>query len=343
MQEVYLAVDGGATKTFSVIYNGEMQVLGIGVAGPSNYRNIGEALAIDNINKSAVQALRMAATEPDHLTYATFAIAGVKDSDITTKIVNNLILRSRINCPYSLYNDGEAGFFSRFLSSDGIIIAPGTGMIAYSRFNGVMERASGWGWLIGDEGGAFYIGKTAINLFAKFSDGRVPADNEFMDMIREQFAITNDRDLVNKVYGERVDVKRVAALAHEVSVLSHLGNANAIRILKNAAREAALCGIALYLRLSTDDEITFSGYGGVYQSGKIYWDTLTSVIRKRVNKARFKSPLPGYQAVSGSILMHLAQIGTTVDEQDLQKIIYQIDQLIPQIPERDRKDHLFMA
>ena len=39
---------------------------------------------------------------------------------------------------------GEAGFYSRFPEGKGIVVAPGTGMVAYGMYNGRKERSSLW-------------------------------------------------------------------------------------------------------------------------------------------------------------------------------------------------------
>lgn len=342
MPRLFIAVDGGATKTFSAVYNGDLQVVGIGVDGPSNYRNVGEATAVQSIDASVRKAISMSRISAENIAHTSYAIAGVKDSDKSTQIVDGLVSKSRMKCQYSLYNDAEAGFFSRFLDKDGIIVAPGTGMIAYSRFKNRMERASGWGWFIGDEGGAFSIGRTALNRFSRMSDGREMHDQIFERAIKEEFSVSRDRDIVNKVYKEHIEIRRIAAIAAIIAALSEEGDATAAEILKNAANDVARSGIALYNRLNIDAPMCFSGYGGVFRSGRLYWDTIKNTIRKSVKKSRFKLPIYGYHAVIGSILMHAKAEGFDIQDPDIDRLKSQIDDLIPAIPERDRKDYLFM-
>ena len=338
----YLALDGGATKTFTAIYNDNAEILGLGVAGPSNYRNIGEDQAISNINDSVGKALHSSGTNPSELNSSTFAIAGVKDSNRSTEIIKSIVERTKVSQKFQLFNDGEAGYYSRFLDHDGLIIAPGTGMISYCKYKGKFERASGWGWLIGDEGGAFYIGKSAISAFAKISDHRIAYDELLHNEMMKLYGINQERDIVNKVYQEKIDIRFIASIAATVSKLSDKGSEACREIMVNAAREAAQCAIGLHKHLKVTERMEISGYGGVFRSGAIYWNNLKDAVRQRIDDVRFIDPIYGYHAVAGSILMKLRSEGVDLSRKDIDRIIKNIDSLVNKLDSYDRKTFLFM-
>jgi|YelNatPaOPRAMG01_1025707.scaffolds.fasta_scaffold14340_7 glucosamine kinase len=338
----YLALDGGATKTFTAVYNENADLLGIGVAGPSNYRNIGEERAISNINDSVRKALVSSGTKGSDLDSSTFAIAGVKDSNRSTEIIKSIVERTKVSPKFQLFNDGEAGYYSRFLDQDGLIVAPGTGMISYCKYRGRFERASGWGWLIGDEGGAFYIGKNAISIFAKISDHRMPYEEKLHDAMMDLFGISHERDIVNHVYQDTIDIRFIASIAAMVSRLADSGSETCKLILKEAAREAALCAIGLHESLQVKDRMGISGYGGVFRSGAIYWNTLKQTVREHIDDVDFIDPIYGYHAVTGSILMKLKSEGFDFGRKDIDRIVGNIDQLVNRLDCADRKNYLFM-
>ncbi len=339
---LYLAVDGGATKTIAAVYSESLEILGLGVSGPSNYRNVGESVAIENLNEAVSKAIISSGYTAENIKSSSYAIAGVKDSELATRTVGSIVSRTRIHPNYTLYNDGEAGFHSRFLGGDGIIVAPGTGMIAFCRYKGRMERSSGWGWFVGDEGGAFYIGKRSISKFAQMSDHREEMDEAFHDAISRFFDIDTDRGITDRIYDAGIDIRKIASLASIVSRLSNQGNENCSKILKEAAVEAARCAIALHGSMNVTSGITLSGYGGVYRAGSIYWDTLKMEVKKFTRKVSFLDPIYGYHAVSGSILLKLAEVGNQVGVADAENLVHQIDGLVMAIPEEDRKRYLFM-
>ncbi len=342
MTQIYLAVDGGATKTFAAVYSTDGEILGIGVSGPSNYRNIGESAATDNIRDAATKAMDSASLNPSELKGSTYAIAGVKDSDRSTEIIKGIVDKTKVTGNFSLYNDAEAGFYSRFLDGDGIILAPGTGMISYCRYGGKMERASGWGWLIGDEGGAFFIGKTAISMFAKTSDHRLEYDSGLHDRIAEMFGIAKDRDLVNHIYSNPINIRKIASVAVIVSELANAGNELCRDIILSASYEAAQCAVALHRSMKIEGKIELSGYGGVFRSGTLYWNNIMKTVSENTKGVSFREPIYGYHAVVGSILMKLKAEGVEVKETDIDPLVRSIDNLVSELPTEDREKYLFI-
>ncbi len=339
---MFLAVDGGATKTMAAVFSEDLEISGIGLSGPSNYRNIGEANAIVNIRDACIKALSMSGIEKGKIDSQIFSIAGVRDSDMATKIVQRIISKTGFAEFYDLYNDGEAGFYSRFPGGDGIIIAAGTGLVSIARYQGRSNRASGWGWLVGDEGGAFYIGMKAVSAYSRMSDHRIDFDADLAALIKERFQITKDRDIVNIIYSNPINIRKIASIASGLSELANHGNITASKIIQSAAKEAALNAPSLYRYMGMDRRILLSGYGGVYRAGAIYWNTIKKTVRAMEKNIGFRNPVYGYHAVAGSIALKIIQTGKSINEKDLDRLIKQIDLLIPDISEEDRKEYLFM-
>ena len=48
---------------------------------------------------------------------------------------------------------------------DGIVVIAGTGSIALSLKEGMLQRCGGWGYQLGDEGSAYWIAKKMLNAF----------------------------------------------------------------------------------------------------------------------------------------------------------------------------------
>lgn len=335
----YVSVDGGATKTIAVCYDSDGKVLGMAANGPSNFRNVGIENAGNHITSAVRNSIERAGMKFNEIEKITFALAGVKDSRKSTDIIDNFIRKLEFNAPYTLLNDGEAGYNSRFFEDTGIIAAPGTGMIAFGKINGVFERTSGWGWLIGDEGGAFYIGRRAIQESAKTADGRNDVSPVLLDRVMEFFGVNEPRHLVNEVYTNPINIRRIAMLAREVSRLSGGGDELSSSILREAAREAARCVIGLK-RAYNVPELPVSGYGGVFRSGAIYWDTLKETVSFAYEETEYLDPLYGYHAVLGSMYLVLRDSG--VNEINTGKILEDFNVNIEKLPEKEKKDYLLM-
>ena len=59
--------------------------------------------------------------------------------------------------------------------TDGIAVIGGTGSIAIGQYRGRSERAGGWGYLLGDEGGGYWIVRAAVRTLLERRDRAEPA------------------------------------------------------------------------------------------------------------------------------------------------------------------------
>lgn len=339
---LFISVDGGATKTISVLYNENGEIISVGVNGPSNFRNIGVETARDNVKAAIDYSLENAGIGWDQVDFFTFALAGVKDSAKSTSIIEDFISSYNLGKKYSLLNDGEMGFKCRFPDEEGIIVAPGTGMIAYGKRDNVFERASGWGWLIGDEGGAFYIGRRAIQLSAMIADGRLVTGSRILDTLMAEFGADEPRKLVNEIYTNPIDIRRIASLARIVSDLERKGDDLCKGILEEAASEAGKCANALQERLSGGHVLPVSGYGGVYRAGEVYWNKFTEKVREYSSEIVFRKPLPGYHAVLGSVHTVLEQNGKLLKIDDMNGLSIELDRKVMKLPREQLAKYLLM-
>ena len=338
---LYLSVDGGATKTLAACYSDDGTIMGVGAAGPSNFRNIGIEAAKSNLESAVLKSLERADAKAEEIKKYTFALARVKDSQRSTEIIESFIGEMDLGKNVIVLNDGEAGFNCRFPGKDGIIAAPGTGMIAYGRKGKTFERASGWGWFIGDEGGAFYTARRAIQESAKIMDGRREIETKAPETLMRFFGVTEPRQLVNVIYREPIDIRTIASFTRELSPLAENGDKLAREILQESARESAKCIIALKRRLFKNEDVQFSGYGGVYRSGDIYWNTLVSNVNEEFPEMQGIRPLYGYHAVIGSIYLVLKSMKKEADF-DLENEVADLDRHINGLSEEEKKKYLLI-
>ncbi len=337
----FVSVDGGATKTLAVCYSEDGNILGVGAAGPSNFRNIGVEKAKENLSAAVDRSLERAGLSRMDVSQFSFALAGVKDSKRSTEIIETFIGEMKYGKKVTVLNDGEAGFNCRFPGKNGIIAAPGTGMIAYARRGGVFERTSGWGWFIGDEGGAFYTARRCIQESAKVFDGRLQTESKLPEALLRYFNVMEPRQLVNEVYTEPIDIRKIAAFTKVISDYARVEDPLAISLLKESARESAKCVIALKERVFRDTEVNFSGYGGVYRAGDLYWKTLVESVANKYPSMTPVRPLYGYHAVIGSMYLVMASLGIS-QEFDPDMVAKNLEKAIGGISQAERRDFLLM-
>lgn len=337
----FISVDGGATKTFAICYDETGLIYGSGVSGSSNYRNTSIDLARKNLGIAVSNAISRAGLDKNQIQKFTFALAGVKDSERSTEIIKDFVNQLKLDSKVSLFNDGEAGFNCRFPGQDGIIAAPGTGMISYGKRGVVFERASGWGWFLGDEGAAFYISRRAMQECTNIYDGRLEIESKLPEKLMKYYGIEDARKLVNEVYTAPLDIRKIAAFAQTVGKLANEGDKLALKLLKEAAYAAGNCVIALKNRLFPDENITYSGYGGVFRSGNIYWNYIKEKVNSKFPDSKSVPPLFGYHAVIGSIFLVMKDTGA-LDQFVLESEISQVDKQVKNLPVKEKKEFLFL-
>lgn len=70
-----------------------------------------------------------------------------------------------------LENDVETAHRGAFTGGPGIFILAGTGSVVMARAaDGRSARAGGWGWLLGDEGGGYWLGRKALRHATRYLD-----------------------------------------------------------------------------------------------------------------------------------------------------------------------------
>jgi N-acetylglucosamine kinase-like BadF-type ATPase len=131
----------------------------------------------------------------------------------------------------------------------GVVIVAGTGSIAYGRNRSARAaRAGGWGYLIGDEGGGFWIGRAALSSVVRQFDGRGPA-TRLTDLVLSHMGLASPTELIHEIYYRDLHRRAIAALAALVNQAAAEGDAVAAQILARAGTELAAAASSVIARL----------------------------------------------------------------------------------------------
>lgn len=149
----------------------------------------------------------------------------------------------------AVFNDMDLVYRAHFAPGEGVVVYAGTGSVAYSIApDGTVYRAGGHGYLIGDEGAGFWIGKTALRHLMRWHDAGL--DTASYPLARHLYAVLGGRDwprIREYVYGG--GRQAVAALAPAVGRAAEEGDETAIQVLLQAGRELADLALTLRRRL----------------------------------------------------------------------------------------------
>ncbi|TCD66550.1 hypothetical protein EIP91_001271 [Steccherinum ochraceum] len=181
---LFLCVDCGGSKTSTVITNAAGDIVGRAHGGPSNFAYIGLQAFLLAVGATVSDALKTCVSPPsvDPVTLpptsplfaaAWFGVSGVNSQGaidainpplsalLGIPVGPNLMVTNDVNlvaAPLRLYDDVDCAV--------ACIAGTGSYVTSFKEGEGMelkeMGRAGGWGWILGDEGGGFSVGREAI-------------------------------------------------------------------------------------------------------------------------------------------------------------------------------------
>ena len=296
---MYLAVDGGATKTIAIAVSpDDFTVKGIGISGPSNLRSVTPEIAAENIHKAMETALKGIGRES--VTASIFGLAGFGDSEQSTRRVNDIVKEAGDGMSSVATNDGQIASFLVTMGGNGMIVAPGTGSVGSYILDDKVGRVGGWSYLTGDSGSAFWITRKGLEMAEKSYDGLLER-TRLVDEYESAFNI-NLRDVVADLE-ENFDKRKIASLAPIVDRLAKEGDRLAQRVMEMAVEEIDLMLGGMKKHFSSS--YVTGCAGGVIRS---------TVIQKMLKQRHRDIQLfYGYHIVAGGILKLLNDKGISAD------------------------------
>lgn len=160
-----LGLDIGGTSTRAVVIDGAGRRLGTGRADGANVTSHALPAALAAV--SAAVSAALAPVDPARVGAAVVATAG--DHNLTRPEVAEpfaaLWRSAGLTCGYRVVADAVAAFVAGTPEPDGTLVLSGTGAIT-ARFadRATTRIVDGHGWLLGDAGSGFWIGREAVRV-----------------------------------------------------------------------------------------------------------------------------------------------------------------------------------
>ena len=245
-----LGIDAGGTKTVCLLADGRGHVIAESRGGGANLQASGEL----EVEKVLHQVMEEAIGDRDlQPTAICLGIAGV-DRDADASAVRGIMRRIGFKTRTLVVNDALIALVAGAGERPGVVIVAGTGSIAYGRdAGGRAARAGGWGYVLGDEGGGFWIGRTALNVVAREFDGRGPR-TLLRDMVLAAMRLHDPTDLVHAVYAGGLHRYAIAGIAPVVQRAADAGDAVAAEIITRASAELSAAAASVIERLEMRGE-----------------------------------------------------------------------------------------
>jgi glucosamine kinase len=244
-EAVRIGVDAGGTGTRAVVVRGGAVVDRL-TGGPLNI-----LLHADALDRLADLISSAGATE------AGLGLAGVRTTLEADRIAAEL--ESRTGAAVAVGDDAESALLGAFAGLPGIVVIAGTGSAAYGRnAEGHTCRVGGHGYLLGDEGGGYWIGNQAVRRALVSADGTGPAAPGLEAVVRKHFGVDEVSHVEGVVYAAPTDR---AALAGLVPSLAGSDDPAAAEIFHEAAASLAALVTAVRDRLG---QLPVAMIGGVW-------------------------------------------------------------------------------
>jgi len=290
IKDHFLGVDGGGTKTAAVLLDSDGKEIARAVSGPSNFFTVGQAIAQASLQEAISQVLSLAGLAATDVTAIGLGMAGVDrpgDRTVVRAMLSRFARFSRV----VIANDAEAALVGGVGRRHGVVLIAGTGAIAYGvNARGVARRADGWGYLVGDEGSALWIGQEGLRAVARACDGRGPA-TALKDRLVSHLGLPDTSSLVTLVYADDFGVPQLAGLAPLVSQAAQSGDVVARDVLREAGRRLGetVCAVIRGLDM-TGESFEVVLMGGVLQARDLVWETIVVAMTKIAPQAQVIEP-----------------------------------------------------
>jgi len=275
--ERVLGVEGGGTKTSWVLAETVADRLGL------EFRILEQGkLPASNFRLTAPERLRSILAElPKDISRAGVFLAGCATGE-DRYALRETCLHIWPNAQIVTGSDRDSGLAAGLEHGDGIVVNAGSGSSVTGRRGDHIERAGGWGHILGDAGGGYFLCIQALRLILREHDLHRP-ELEFTAKILHALALNNFDELVRWV--QTADKMEIAMLAPVVFEAAAGGDARTIEIIEDGAR--VLCeyteAVADRLHLLAPKVVLM---GGLFYRDSIYTHAFRRRLKKNLPDAR---------------------------------------------------------
>lgn len=230
-ERYFVGVNGGATSSTVIIVNHEGSIIAELENLPAcNVWALGLERCCKHIQDITLKMLKEAKLPANQqLSGLGLSLSGCEDEEankVLTKMLGRLMRDNITEGRIAVVSDTK-GPLAAVSDAGGIAIISGTGSnCLLVNPDGSEARCGGWGYLLGDEGSAWWIAHEAITIYMQDEDNfaKAPYDTKVVwEVVKKHFNISARSSLLEHSY-ERFDKKFYAELAKKLSDAARNGD-----------------------------------------------------------------------------------------------------------------------
>jgi N-acetylmuramic acid 6-phosphate etherase len=270
--ERILGVEGGGTKTAWVLVESagnELRILDQGKLPPSNFRLV------------TLDRLRTILSElPKQIDRAGVFLAGCGPED--RPILSRLCIEIWPTAKIITGNDRDSGLAAALGSGEGIVVNAGSGSSVTGRRGDRIEKAGGWGHILGDAGGGYFLVIQALRFILREYDLR-RGEVEFAVKILRALSLNNFDELVR--WAQTADKMEIAMLTPAVFEAAASGDTRVMQIIESSAQVLSEYTEAVAFRLQMlAPKVVLMG--GLFHRDSLYAHAFRRRLKKNLPDAR---------------------------------------------------------
>ncbi len=214
----------------------------------------------------------------------SLGVTGLTEADRPENLL--ALLHARGVSRVVLAHDSVTSYLAALGAEPGVVVASGTGVVTLAVGAERIARVDGWGYIMGDAGSGWWIGREGLAAGMREFDGRGGSAG-MLEVIRRDFGDPPGAYIVLQADPGRV--QRVASYARSVLDLAATGDAACHDIVVRAAGELA-DSAATGLRLVGEVTVAqASTLGGIFRS-PLMADSFAERLESRIPGARVLPP-----------------------------------------------------
>ncbi len=311
---MFLGIDAGGTKTAAILLDKTGKIIGYGRSGPANYQTVG----IEEATRSIVSAAQDALSHAPQGQRPEFAVLGLAGADrLRDKVRLERALRAFspfCNMDFFITTDAHIALVGAMGKEFGVVLIGGTGAMAFGiDHERRTARADGWGYLLGDEGSAYWIGREVLRSAMRAYDGRGPS-TILLPSLLSQLKIEQPEDLVEWVYQRNPSVTAIASLSNLAFIAAVQGDGVAVEIIRRAGMALGQTAATVIRQLNLGrEEFPIAAVGGLFRGNhkRLLLEHIERLLQPIAPQARWLSPR--FPPEVGAAILALSHRGHLTD------------------------------